>query len=429
MGILNRLLGLESSMALPKIRALGEFQSFEDLRDPRLAAFISGGRATTSGVYVSERLALRNSAVFRSMSLISGAVGMLPLHLLRQTDDDDTEKARDHPLFNILHRKPNAYQTASEFKSFMQYSALADGNAYALIVRNGSGSVVALIPLKRGSVELSLDTDWSPIFRYTSPNGSLKDLGPQEIFHFRSPMSIDGLRGLSLFDMAAEAIGIATQAEKAAARLFKSGSFASGALIKDGKLSDEAFDRLKASFEENYAGADNAGKPMIFEEGLKWDSLTSTAKEAQHLETRKFQAEEVARITGVPRPLLMFDETSWGSGIEQLGQFFITYCLQPWLTAWEEAVFRSCLTLVEQGTYFAKFNAGALLRGSLKDQAEFLSKALGAGGSQAWLSPNEARENFDLNDIAGGDALPSRMGATAQPAPATEKGAADAAVA
>jgi phage portal protein BeeE len=125
----------------------------------------------------------------------------------------------------------------------------------------------------------------------------------------------------------------------------------------------------------------------------------------------------------------MFDETSWGSGIEQLGQFFITYCLQPWLTAWEEAVFRSCLTLVEQGTYFAKFNAGALLRGSLKDQAEFLSKALGAGGSQAWLSPNEARENFDLNDIAGGDALPSRMGATAQPAPATEKGAADAAVA
>ena len=421
MGFFSRLLfGPDSAMNLPRISALGgEAVSFEDLRDPRLAQFLSGGRQTASGVFISERLALRNSAVFRSMSLIAGTIGMLPLHLMRRlADGDDSEKARDHPLFNILHRRPNAYQTPSEFKSFMQYAALADGNAYALIIRGVGNRITGLVPLKRGAIDLRLDSSWNPIFRYTRPEGGTVDLTSDEVFHFRAPMSVDGLRGLSLFDMAAEAIGIATQAEKAAARLFKHGSFATGALTKsDGTLSDEAYDRLKASFEANYAGAENAGKPLIFEEGLKYDPMSSTAKEAQHLETRKFQAEEVARITGVPRPLLMFDETSWGSGIEQLGQFFITYCLQPWIEAWEEAVARSCLLPSEQDIYFAKFNVGALLRGTLKDQAEFLAKALGAGGSQAWMTPNEARDNFDMNDVDGGDALPTSAMAPRQPAP------------
>lgn len=419
MGFLSRLLGgSEQALSLPKINALGaNGVLFEDLRDPRLALFLSGGRQTASGVFISERLALRNSAVFRSMSLIAGTLGMLPIHLMRRlADGDDSEKARDHPLFKILHSRPNGYQTASEFKSFMQYTALADGNAYAMIVRGIRGRVTALVPLKRGAVELKLDDSWNPIFRYTRPQGGTIDLKSDEVFHFRAPMSVDGLNGLSLFDMAAEAIGIATQAEKAAARLFKHGSFATGALTKeDGTLTDAAYDRLKSSFAENYAGAENAGKPLILEEGLKYDPMSSTAREAQHLETRKFQAEEVARITGVPRPLLMFDETSWGSGIEQLGQFFITYCLQPWIQAWEEAISRSVLLPTEQETYFAKFNVGALLRGTLKDQAEFLSKALGAGGSQAWMTPNEARDNFDMNDVPDGDTLPSSAPA---PAPA-----------
>jgi HK97 family phage portal protein len=419
MGFLDRLLGNAQSLSLPKISALGEAIQYEDLRDPRLALFLSGGRAASSGVYVSERLALRNSAIYRSMSLISGAVGMLPIHLMRRTDDDDAEKARDHPLFSILHIMPNDYQTASEFKSFMQYSALADGNAFALIIRNARNQVISLVPLKRGSVEVRLSDTWQPIFKYNKPAGGAIDLTSQDVFHFRSPITVDGLHGLSLFDMAAEAIGIAVQAEKAAAKLFKNGSFASGTLSKAGTLTEAAYDRLKAGFAEAYAGAENSGKPMILEDGLAYQSMGSNAREAQHLETRKFQAEEVARITGVPRPLLMFDETSWGSGIEQLGQFFITYCLQPWLTAWEEAIYRSCLLPSEQGSYFAKFNAGALLRGSLKDQADFLAKALGSGGSQAWMTPNEARENFDMNDIDGGDTLPQQAGAPVQGDPSS----------
>jgi HK97 family phage portal protein len=121
------------------------------------------------------------------------------------------------------------------------------------------------------------------------------------------------------------------------------------------------------------------------------------------LEQRKHQAEEVSRFTGVPRPLLMFDETSWGSGIEQLGLFLVTYCLLPWFNAWEEVVAQSLLTEVEQMTHYAKFNEAALLRGSLKDQAEFLAKALGGPGATGFMMPNEAREKMDMNPIEGGD--------------------------
>ncbi|HEY1605612.1 MAG TPA: phage portal protein [Allosphingosinicella sp.] len=426
MGFLSRLGNALAggAMELPKIRALGlERMDFEDLRDPRLAVFLAGTRQTASGLYISERLALRNSAIYRSLSLITGAIGMLPLFLMRRIDDDDSEKARDHPLFQVLHKRPNSYQTPFEFKAFMQYCALADGNAYAMIVRRpGGGPILGLYPLKRGAVEPRLDDAWNLVFRYTRQSGGTVDLSPQEVFHFRAPMSLEGLKGLSLLDMAAEAIGIAAQAEKAAARLFRHGSFATGALKVKGTLSDEAFDRLRGSFEENYAGAEQSGKPFIFEEDMDWATIPSTAKEAQHLETRKFQAEEVSRFTGVPRPLLMFDETSWGSGIQTLGQFFVTYGLQPWFTAWEEAIWRSCLTMAEQALYFAKFNAAALLRGSPNDQAAFVAKALGAGGSQPWMTPNEARSSFDMNHIEGGDALPPRAGATSA---AADEGAAE----
>ena len=128
-----------------------------------------------------------------------------------------------------------------------------------------------------------------------------------------------------------------------------------------------------------------------------------SGRDAQGLEQRKYQAEEVSRFTGVPRPLLMFDETSWGTGIEQLGLFFVTYCLLPWFVAWEEAVSRDLLTASEQDRFFAKFNEAALLRGSLKEQAEFFAKALGGPGATGFMVPNEAREKMDMNRRDDGD--------------------------
>lgn len=377
-----------------------------DLDDPALLEFLSGGRMSAAGLAVNERVALRNSTLFRAVSLISGSIGMLPLHLMRRKADGTIEKARDHPLFNVLHRRPNDFQTAAEFKSFMQLAALFDGNAYALIVRS-RGAIRQLIPLPRRSVTPKLSDDFTLTFDYRRPSGGTVTLTQDEVFHFRSPISIDGLRGVSLLDVCTDTLGLALTAQRAAGKMFSKGVMAGGALETDQRLGDEAIKNLRESLKERHSGSENAGEWLVLEQGLKAKPFSGSAKDAQLAEVRKHEAEELARITGVPRPLLMFDETSWGSGIEQLGLFFVTYCLMTWFVIWEEAVWRM-LQPAEQDSLYAKFNAGALLRGSLKDQAEFFNKAL-AGAP--WMVQNETRESFDLNPLEGGDDLGKAQGA------------------
>ncbi|MGZ8286130.1 MAG: phage portal protein [Allosphingosinicella sp.] len=390
----------------------GPVQAFTgvSLDDPALAEFLKAGWPSATGVSVNDRVALRNSTFFRSVFLIAGAMGMLPTHLMEQDEDGGNKrKAKGHSLYRKLHKRPNRYQTAAEFKSYMQTVALLDGNAYAMVVKSGR-NFSQLVPLPRGSVKPELTDTFDIRFKYQRPSGGTIYLSSSEVFHFRHPISLDGLTGVSLKTMAAETIGIASIAERAAGKLFKNGAFAGGTLETDKAIGDDVHQRLSESWEEVYSGAENSGKWPILEEGLKAKPFGTNAKEAQHLETREHQAEEIARFSGVPRPLLMFDETSWGSGIEQLGLFFVTYCLMPWFTAWEQAIER-ILDESEQDRFYVKFNEGALLRGSLKDQAEFFAKALGAGGGWGWMRPNEVRESFDRNPVEDGNELPRPSGA------------------
>lgn len=381
-----------------------------DLSDPALLEMMrgDGGRLGVTGVAVNERLALRNSTFNRALSLQCGSIGMLPLHL-RRRKGRDVEKATDHPLFNVLHRKPNEFQTASRFKSYMQLCALLDGNAYALKVKS-RGAVRQLIPLPRRRVKPRVTDTFSLVFDYDRPSGGKVVLTSDDVFHFGTPLTLDGINGISLLDVAADSLGVAVTAQQAAARLLTKGTMASGALETDQTLGEEAIANLKQSLREDHAGAGAEDDWLILEEGLKAKVFGGNAKDAELVAIMKRAAEDIARFTGVPRPLLMFDETSWGSGIEQLSLFFITYCLMPWFVIWEEAVWTWLLTPAEQQTYYAKFNEGALLRGSLKDQAEFLKAALGPNA--AYLTANEAREHMDRNPIEGHDDLP-RPGTTA----------------
>lgn len=380
-----------------------------DLTDPALLEMMRGeGRTGITGLAVNERRALRNSTFFRAMSLIAGSMGKLPIHLMRR-DGRVTEKATDHPLFNVLHRKPNSFQTASRFKSHMQLCALLDGAAYALKIKS-RGAVRQLIPLPRRSVKPQLSDTFDLTFRYNRPSGGTVTLAADDVFHFTTPLTLDGLNGVSLLDVAADSLGMSIRAQQAAARLLTKGTMARGALETEETLGDEAIAHLKESLRENYAGAEAEDDWMILEEGLKAKLFASSARDSQLIELMKREAEEISRFTGAPRPLLMFDETSWGSGVRELGLFFVTYCLMDWFVIWEEAIWTWLLTPAEQQTYYAKYNEGALLRGSLKDQADFFKAALGPNGS--YRTPNEVREAFDLNPHPDGDDLP-RAGTTA----------------
>lgn len=367
------------------------------LTDSQLADMLFLGGESLAGERVSIQTAMRNPALFRSFSLISNSIGMLPLHLLHA---ETKEKATDHPLFRILHRRPNSWQSAFDFRALLQLHALADGNGYACVIRSRNvrlkrDVVERMIPLDHDRVTPIISADWTVTYRYEPKEGGRKTFSGREIFHLRG-LSLDGLRGLSLVRQARDAIGLALAAERATGRLFRQGSFVGGVLEAKGKLSDEAYNRLKISWDQFYSGAENAGKTPLLEEDTSYKPIGASAKDNQLDEIRKLQIEEIARITGVPRPLLMVDETSWGSGIEALGQFFVAYALNPWFEAWQQAIERTLLDDAEQGLFAAKFNPAALLRGSLKDQADYLAKALGSGGHQAWMYGEEARDAVDL---------------------------------
>jgi len=412
MGLLDRLFGgmdriaerQQAQAIAPSFQAYGA--TFHDLTDPRLAVFLRGGRSTATGKTVTEGSALRNAPFFRSINLVSGCIGMLPTNLHRKDDAGNIEKASDHHVQKLLRVKPNGYQTPLQFKAYMQGRALLQGDGYAYKVPGGRGGreTIALIPLDPLRVSTELTDDWTLIHKWTRKDGSVRELTQDQVLHLRAPYSSDGITGDALLDVAAEVLGLADAADEAAARLLKNGSYVGGALTHPKNLSQEAIIKLKGQFEERYSGPENAGKWLVLEEDMKAQPFGMTGRDAEGLAQRKHQAEEVSRFTGVPRPLLMFDETSWGTGIEQLGLFLITYCLMPWFVAWEEVIAMSLLTEEERDAgYYAKFNEAALLRGSLKDQAEFLSKALGGPGATGYLMPNEARELMERNPRPGGD--------------------------
>lgn len=379
------------------------YATIDLLRDVGFPDYFIGG-GNVAGASVNRRTVMRNPAVKRSVNLISNVMGMLPCHLLREGTDGQREKAKTHPLFEILALLPNATQDAFQFRKLMQRWMLVDGNAYAQVLRS-RGRITGLLPIHPTKVRPR--EDWGDAYTVTGRNGAEFRLQPQDVLHLYGD-SDDGLNGISLVDEAAEALGVSLQADRAAAKLFKNGALIRDVLSKDGKLSQEAIDRLKTQLSEEFSGAGNAAKTLVLEEGLKYASVQANAKDSQHLETRKHQIEEVGRIFGMPRPFLMMDDTSWGSGIEQLGIFFVTYTLAPWLKAWESAISRLLLTPAEraQGLY-PKFNERALLRGSMKDQAEFFAKMMGSGGSPQIMEQNEARGLLDLPEHPDGSGLNS----------------------
>lgn len=375
----------EQSRPASEVRAeAGASLTFTGLDDPRLLEFIRSG---LGGMSLQGANSLRNMAVLRCVSLISNGIGMLPVNLMEYGDSKTV--VDKHPAHRLIKRKPNDWLTPIELKSLLQLHALLHGNGYARIIWAGERPI-RMIPLNPLHTSPKLTSEWRMTYETRLDNGNVITLPAREVFHLRD-LSLDGIKGLARSELANEAIQLALNAEKAANRVFKTGVMATGAIEVPNALSDTAYSRMKQSLQDNYGGAENAGSWMVLEENAKANRFSSTASEAQQIENRNHQIEEVARLYGVPRPLLMMDDTSWGSGVEQLAIFFVQYTLAPWFVAWEQALARVFLTDKELDQVYFKFNERALLRGTLKDQADFFTKALGAGGHGPWMSQNEVR--------------------------------------
>ncbi len=363
--------------------------------------FYLGG--TTSGKPVTERSAMQMTAVYSCVRILAEAVAGLPLHLYRYKDGGGKEKAIDHPLYLLLHDEPNPEMSSFVFRETLMTHLLLWGNAYAQIIRNGKGEVVALYPLMPNKMTVDRDADGQLYYQYNrgseeapTMKGVTVNLLPSDVLHIPG-LGFDGLVGYSPIAMAKNAIGMAIACEEYGAKFFANGAAPGGVLEHPGTIKDPQ--RVRESWQSTFGGSGNANKIAVLEEGMKYTPIGISPEQAQFLETRKFQINEIARIFRVPPHMVGDLEKSSFSNIEQQSLEFVKYTLEPWLIRWEQSIQRSLLSSHEKPLYFAKFNVDGLLRGDYASRMQGYATARQNG----WMSANDIRELENLDRIPSED--------------------------
>ena len=365
-------------------------------------SFMLGSSA--SGKAVNERSAMQITAVYSCVRILSEAVASLPLHLYKYTDTG-TAKATDHLLYFLLHDEPNPEMTSFVFRETLMTHLLLWGNAYAQIIHNGKGEVLALYPLMPDRMNVDRDESGEIVYEYMvsqedAPinSGSTVKLSPSEVLHIPG-LGFDGTIGYSPIAMAKNAIGLAIATEEYGSKFFANGATPSGILEFPGTVKEP--ERVRESWNKGFGG-ENKHKVAILEQGMKYTPISISPNEAQFLETRKFQIDEIARIFRVPPHMIGDLEKSSFSNIEQQSLEFVKYTLDPWVVRWEQSIKRTLLLPDEKGSYFAKFNVDGLLRGDYQSRMNGYATARQNG----WMSANDIRslEQQDLiPDEEGGN--------------------------
>lgn len=361
---------------------------------------------SSSGKSVTERSAMQMTAVYACVRILSEAVAGLPLHFYRYKEDGSKEKAIDSNLYHLLHDEPNPEMSSFVFRETLMTHLLLWGNAYAQIIRNGKGEIIALYPLMPNKMSVDRDENGKLYYTYTrsdcepnTMNGSSVVLEPKDVLHIPG-LGFDGLVGYSPIAMAKNAIGLAIATEEFGSKFFANGAAPSGVLEHPGTIKDPT--RVREAWQSQFGGSGNSGKVAVLEEGMKYTPISISPEQAQFLETRKFQINEIARIFRVPPHMVGDLEKSSFSNIEQQSLEFVKYTLDPWVVRWEQSLSRSLLSEDEKKQYFFKFNLEGLLRGDYQSRMNGYAIARQNG----WMSANDIRELEDLDKLSleqGGD--------------------------
>lgn len=392
MGILERL-GLKRQRGEPKNKYEGNDFS------------LLFGR-TTSGKTVNERTALQTTAVYACVRILSETIASLPLHVYRYTEGGKT-KDTEHALYTLLHDEPNPDMTSFVFRETLMSHLLIWGNAYSQILRDRSGQVIGLYPLLPDQMSVHRSEKGKLFYvynRYEEDNPNFQEKGSivlsqEEVLHIPG-LGFDGLIGYSPIALAKNAVGMTLACEEYGASFFGNGANPGGVLEHPGILKDPA--KVRDSWNAVYQGTRNAHKVAVLEEGMSYKQIGIPPEEAQFLETRKFQINEIARLFRIPPHMVGDLEKSSFSNIEQQSLEFVKYTLDPWVVRFEQALKKSLLLPEEKKTHFIKFNVDGLLRGDYQSRMN----GYAIGRQNGWLSTNDIRKLEELNPIPpeeGGD--------------------------
>lgn len=335
---------------------------------------------------------MRFSAVFACIQILSRIIAQLPIAVHRRTATG-SDIAREHPVDWLISQEPNDLQTSYIWRETTQAHTVGWGNGYCEIVRRGNGKPVELIQLLPDRTFPQIDQESGELVYYTTIEGEQRKVSWRNMLHIPG-LGFDGMLGYSVIHHARQSIGLGLAAEEFGAKFFGQGAKSGGFLQYPGKLTQNRAKNINKSFEQDIAGLENAHKTHVLEEGMKWVATTIPPDDAQFLETRQFQVEDVARWFGVPLFMIQAHnkDTSWGTGVEQQMIGFLVVHMDSWFRRWEQELDRKLFVPSERREFFVKFNVEGLLRADSKSKAEFL-RTLVQG---AMMTPDEARSKLDL---------------------------------
>jgi len=364
------------------------------------------GRAT-SDVNVNERTAMQTAAVYSCIRVLSEAVASLPLQLYRY-QGAGAVIADDHPLYDILHFVPNVEMTSFVFRETLMSHLLLYGNAYAQIIRDSTGQIKELYPLLPDKMDVSRDETGRIYYTYwpekdaahPEEKGGGTVLRYDEVLHIPG-LSFDGLEGYSPVALAKNVIGMAIATENYGASFFRNGAMPGGILEHPSELNKDAPEQIRDIWETLFRGQ-GAHRVAVLEGGMTYHAVGIPPDQAQFLETRRFQLNEIARIFRVPPHMIGDLERSTFSNIEQQALEFLKYSVDPWLKRWEQQMEKTLLSPAERKTHEIRFNVDGLLRGDYEKRM----RGFAIGRQNGWLSANEVRALDRMNPIPeefGGD--------------------------
>jgi HK97 family phage portal protein len=336
--------------------------------------------STNSGKTVNERTAMQTTAVYACVRILAETIASLPLHTYMNTETGK-EKAREHPMYHLLSDSPNPEMTSFVFRETLMGHLLLWGNSYSQIIRDGHGKVVALYPLLPDKMKVERSENGEIYYIYNS-EGKDYLLRNTEVLHIPG-LGFDGLIGYSPIAMAKNAIGMALATEEYGAKFFSNGANPGGVLEHPGVVKDPH--RIRDSWNQVYQGTSNAHRVAVLEEGMKFSPIGIPPEQAQFLETRKYQTEEICRIFRVPPHLVGDLERATFSNIEHQSISFVVHTIRPWLVSIEQSINKALFSDKEKEKYFVSFLVEGLLRGDYESRMRGYS----IGIQNGFMSPND----------------------------------------
>jgi HK97 family phage portal protein len=356
------------------------------------------GNQSSSGKNVNLTSAIQVSTVFAVCRVVGEGVAQVPLKLMKY-DGKTRLPYTEHPLYNILSTKPNDWQTSFEYREMMIWHLMLTGNHFSFINR-ARGKILELIPFSPGQVSVDRKSDYTLIYKVRTDDGKVMEFPAESIWHVKGP-SLNGWLGLDPVKLARDAIGLAMASEESAGRLQKNGVRPSGVYSVEGTLKDDAYKALSNWIHENITGSENAGKPLILDRAAKWTNTQMSGVDAQSLETRKFQIEEICRFARVMPIMVGYsDKASTYASSEQMFLAHVVHTLAPWYQRIEQSIDANLLTEAERNDgVYSNFVEEGLLRGSTADTKDAILGYVNGG----IMTPNEGRAKLDMNPMDDGE--------------------------